>query len=108
MAKEHNPKKPPLKPAPEAVVATVKTSGGRKSLSALFIKLTANSSTGAAPAASGTTGVSAIAAIPLGAWSTLHRPKRPYAKRSISACASAISGISGVGAKPSSAGARTA
>ena len=36
------------------------------------------------------------------------RPNRPYAERSISACASAISGISGVGAKPSSAGARTA
>src|SRR5271155_5230412 len=38
----------------------------------------------------------------------LHRPERPYAKRSISACASAISGISGVGEKPSSAGASTA
>ncbi len=37
-----------------------------------------------------------------------HHPKRPYAKRSSSACASAISGISGVGEKPSSAGARTA
>jgi hypothetical protein len=35
-------------------------------------------------------------------------PNRPYAKCSISACASAISGSSGVGAKPSSAGARTA
>jgi hypothetical protein len=31
------------------------------------------------------------------------RPKRPYAKLSVSACASAISGISKVGAKPSSA-----
>ena len=28
---------------------------------------------------------------------TLHRRKRPYARRSIRACASAISGISGVG-----------
>jgi hypothetical protein len=37
-----------------------------------------------------------------------HCSKRPYAKRSISACASAISSISGVGEKPSSAGARTA
>jgi hypothetical protein len=37
-----------------------------------------------------------------------NRPKRHYAKRSISACASAISGISGVGEKPSSAGASTA
>jgi len=36
------------------------------------------------------------------------RPERPYAKRSISACASAISGISGVGEKPSSAGLRMA
>jgi hypothetical protein len=35
-------------------------------------------------------------------------PERPYAKRSISASASAISGISGVGEKPLSAGARTA
>ena len=38
----------------------------------------------------------------------LNRLKRPYAKRSISARASAISGTSGVGAKPSSARARTA
>ena len=37
-----------------------------------------------------------------------HRPERPYANRSISASASAILGISGVGAKPSSAGVRTA
>ena len=36
------------------------------------------------------------------------RPERPYAKRSVNDIASAISGISGVGAKPSSAGARTA
>ena len=35
-------------------------------------------------------------------------PEAAYAKRSISACAPAISGISGVGVKPSSAGARTA
>jgi hypothetical protein len=35
----------------------------------------------------------------------LHRPKRPRAKRSSSACASAISGVC---KKPSSAGARTA
>ena len=61
--------------------------------------------TGIAP---GRTGVRAFAAIRLRARSTLHRPKRPYAKRFISACASAISGICGVGAKPSSAGARTA
>src|SRR5271157_5598397 len=48
--------------------------------------------------------------MPFGAPSTPSkiRPKRPYAKRSISARASAISGISGVGEKPSSAGARTA
>jgi hypothetical protein len=38
-----------------------------------------------------------------------YRPsRRPYAKRPSSACASAISGISGVGEKPSSAGARMA
>jgi hypothetical protein len=39
-------------------------------------------------------------------WDFSHslRPKRPYPKRSISACASAISGISGVGEKPLRAG----
>jgi hypothetical protein len=37
-----------------------------------------------------------------------YRPERPYAKGSISASASAISGISGVGEKPLSAGASTA
>src|SRR5271165_39492 len=36
------------------------------------------------------------------------RPERSYAKRSISASASVISGISDVGAKPSSAGTSTA
>ena len=55
--------------------------------------------------ASGRTGVRAEAAFPLRARNWLYRPKRPYAKRSTRACASAISGISGVGAKPSSAGA---
>ena len=55
----------------------------------------------------GRTGVRALAAIRLRARSTLHRPKRPYAKRSISACASAISGIEPDSVKPSRAGART-
>jgi len=40
-------------------------------------------------------------------WGAVFRPELPYAKRSISASGSAISGISGVGEKLSSAGART-
>jgi hypothetical protein len=45
---------------------------------------------------------------PFSAWLPPAAPKRPYAERSISTRASAISGISGVGEKTSSAGARTA
>jgi hypothetical protein len=48
------------------------------------------------------------AGIPLRARTRLHRPKRSYASCDSSACVSTISGISGVGEKPSSAGARTA
>ena len=44
--------------------------------------------------------------IPLRARSSLHSPKRHLAKRSTSACASMISGISGVGEMPSSVRAR--
>ena len=57
--------------------------------------------------ASRRTGVRALAAIRLRVQGTLHRPERPYAKRSISACASAISGIEADSVKPSRAGART-
>jgi hypothetical protein len=57
---------------------------------------------------SGRSGDRDKAAIPLPGQKRLHRSMRPYAKSSISACASAISGISGVGEKPSTAGARTA
>jgi hypothetical protein len=53
--------------------------------------------------ASGRTGFRARAALPLRARSRLHYPNLPYAKLSISAWASAISGISAVGAKPSRA-----
>ena len=56
----------------------------------------------------GRSGVGAEAAVPLRPRNRLHHSERAYAKRSISAIASAISGISGVGANPSSAGAETA
>ena len=49
------PKRPPAKPASIALGEALRSSGGRRSLSALFIRLTANSSTGAAPAMSGRT-----------------------------------------------------
>jgi hypothetical protein len=42
--------------------------------------------------ATGKTGMRAEAAIPLRARNGLHRPKHAYAKRFVSACASAISG----------------
>ena len=56
----------------------------------------------------GRTGVRAIAVIPLRARSGHYRPKPTYANRADSDIASAISGISEVGANSSSAGASTA
>ena len=53
--------------------------------------------------ASGRTGFRARATLPSRARSRFHYPTLPYAKLSISACASAISGISAAGAKPSRA-----
>src|SRR5271166_4005492 len=58
--------------------------------------------------ASGRTGVQPKAVFAWRAGNQLHCPKQTYGSRDSSACASAISGISGVGEKPSSAGARTA
>jgi hypothetical protein len=69
---------------------------------------------GSAPVALGRTGVRAIAAVPLRARNssrsleTASRRPKAYLRHPNSSCASAISGISGVGKKPSSAGARTA
>jgi hypothetical protein len=54
------------------------------------------------------TGVLPIAVIPCQARNRVHRPRRSYASCDSSTCVSTISGISGVGEKPSSAGARTA
>jgi hypothetical protein len=54
------------------------------------------------------TGVRAKAAFHYESEMSFTAPGRLYAKRSIRDCASAISGISGVGEKPSSAGASTA
>src|SRR3954451_25449722 len=48
------PKKPLTRPVSAAVATVVSPSGGRRSLSALLIRFTANSSTGAPPAAGAT------------------------------------------------------